>query len=208
MGVIAILTNSIDSLEHILIVCGTGNNGGDGIAIGRILSLSGKHVRIVLIGEENKATLETKRQIAIAKKYNVKIYNTFDNSEYNVIIDALFGIGVTREIEGIYKEAISYINKSKGFKVAVDIPSGISADTGKVMGSAVKADLTVAIAYKKLGHVLYPGAAYCNKIITSDIGVYGADKINTVVSYNKKDLIKLPKRVAYSNKEPMVRHLS
>lgn len=200
MGVIAILTNSIDSLEHILIVCGTGNNGGDGIAIGRILSLSGKHVRIVLIGEENKATLETKRQIAIAKKYNVKIYNTFDNSEYNVIIDALFGIGVTREIEGIYKEAISYINKSKGFKVAVDIPSGISADTGKVMGSAVKADLTVAIAYKKLGHVLYPGAAYCNKIITSDIGVYGADKINTVVSYNKKDLIKLPKRVAYSNK--------
>lgn len=200
LGVIKALNNSIPSPERILIVCGTGNNGGDGIAIGRMLTLEGKQVRIVLIGDENQATVETKRQIAIAKKYNVKIYSTFDNSEYNVIIDALFGIGVSREIEGSYKEVIHYINEAKGFKVAVDIPSGISADTGKVMGSAVKADLTVAIAYKKLGHVLYPGASYCNKIIVCDIGVYGADKINAVVSYTQKDLIRLPKRVAYSNK--------
>ncbi|KAB1439857.1 NAD(P)H-hydrate dehydratase [Candidatus Galacturonibacter soehngenii] len=200
LGVIKALNNSIPSPERILIVCGTGNNGGDGIAIGRMLTLEGKQVRIVLIGDENQATVETKRQIAIAKKYNVKIYSTFDNSEYNVIIDALFGIGVSREIEGSYKEAIHYINEAKGFKVAVDIPSGISADTGKVMGSAVKADLTVAIAYKKLGHVLYPGASYCNKIIVCDIGVYGADKINAIVSYTKKDLNRLPKRVAYSNK--------
>lgn len=200
LGVIKALNNSIPSPERILIVCGTGNNGGDGIAIGRMLTLEGKQVRIVLIGDENQATVETKRQIAIAKKYNVKIYSTFDNSEYNVIIDALFGIGVSREIEGSYKEAIHYINEAKGFKVAVDIPSGISADTGKVMGSAVKADLTVAIAYKKLGHVLYPGASYCNKIIVCDIGVYGADKINAIVSYTKKDMNRLPKRVAYSNK--------
>lgn len=200
LGVIKAVNNSIPSPERILIVCGTGNNGGDGIAIGRMLTLEGKQVRIVLIGDENQATVETKRQIAIAKKYNVKIYSTFDNSEYNVIIDALFGIGVSREIEGSYKEAIHYINEAKGFKVAVDIPSGISADTGKVMGSAVKADLTVAIAYKKLGHVLYPGASYCNKIIVCDIGVYGADKINAIVSYTKKDLNRLPKRVAYSNK--------
>lgn len=200
LGVIKALNNSIPSPERILIVCGTGNNGGDGIAIGRMLTLEGKQVRIVLIGDENQATVDTKRQIAIAKKYNVKIYSTFDNSEYNVIIDALFGIGVSREIEGSYKEAIHYINEAKGFKVAVDIPSGISADTGKVMGSAVKADLTVAIAYKKLGHVLYPGASYCNKIIVCDIGVYGADKINAIVSYTKKDLNRLPKRVAYSNK--------
>jgi len=200
MGVIEALNHSKASLDHILIVCGTGNNGGDGIAIGRMLSLSGKQVRIVLIGEEKKATKETKRQIEIAKKYNVKIYNTFDNSEYNVIIDALFGIGVSREIEGSYKDAICYMNEAKGFKVAVDIPSGISADTGKVMGSAFKADLTVAIAYKKLGHVLYPGASYCNKIIVCDIGVYGADQINAVVSFTKNDLIKLPERFAYSNK--------
>lgn len=200
IGVIKALNDSIASLDHIVIVCGTGNNGGDGIAIGRILSLTGKQVRIVLIGDENKATDETKRQIAIAQKYNVKIYSTFDNSEYNVIIDALFGIGLSREIEGSYKEAIRYINEAKGFKVSVDIPSGISADTGKVMGSAVRADLTVAIAYKKLGHVLYPGASFCNKIIVSDIGVYGADKINAVISYDKNDLAKLPKRVAYSNK--------
>lgn len=200
LGVIEEIQNSCDKMDKILVVCGSGNNGGDGIAIGRILSLQGKEVRIVFIGEENKATTETKRQIEIAKKYNIEIYNTFDKSEYNVLIDALFGIGLTREVEGSYKDAINLINQTKGFKVAVDIPSGISADTGKVMGVAVMADLTIAIAYKKIGHVLYPGALHCNKIIVSDIGIYGAEKINSAFSYRKEDLNKLPKRFAYSNK--------
>lgn len=200
LGVIKAIEDSGNPLDNILVVCGVGNNGGDGIAIGRIMSLQGKKVRIVLIGDETKATTETKRQIEIAQKYNLKIYNTFDETEYNVIIDALFGIGLTRNIEGVYKNAIDYINEAKGFKVAVDIPSGISADTGKVMGCAVQADLTVAIAYKKIGHLLYPGALYCNQVILSDIGIYGADKISSIISFNKKDLNKLPKRFAYSNK--------
>lgn len=200
LSVINEIQNNCDNMNRILVVCGCGNNGGDGIAIGRILSLQGKEVRIVFIGDENKATLETKRQIEIAKKYNIKIYNTFDKSEYNVIIDAVFGIGLTREVEGSYKNAIDSINQTKGFKVAIDIPSGISADTGAVMGVAVMADLTVAIAYKKIGHVLYPGALYCNKIVVNDIGIYGAETINSVFSYTKEDLNKLPKRFAYSNK--------
>jgi ADP-dependent NAD(P)H-hydrate dehydratase / NAD(P)H-hydrate epimerase len=200
LSVINAIQENCDNRNKILVVCGCGNNGGDGIAIGRILSLQGKEVRIVFIGDKNKASLETKRQIEIVEKYNIKIYNTFDKSEYNVIIDALFGIGLTREVEGIYKNAINSINQTKGFKVAIDIPSGISADTGSVMGDAVMADLTVAIAYKKIGHVLYPGASYCNKIVVNDIGIYGAETINAVFSYTKEDLNKLPKRFAYSNK--------
>lgn len=200
LGVIKAIEDNYGDPDRIMIVCGTGNNGGDGIAVGRILTLKGKQVRIVLIGEESKATSETKRQIEIADKYNIKIYNTFDNFEYNVVIDALFGIGLTREVTGIYKDAIDFMNEAKGLKVAIDIPSGISADNGKVMGVAFQAELTAAIAYKKIGHLLYPGASYCRKIVVSDIGIYGAETINCAISYERLNLNQRPKRYAYSNK--------
>jgi hydroxyethylthiazole kinase-like uncharacterized protein yjeF len=200
LGVVEAIHNTCKAAGKILVVCGTGNNGGDGIAVGRILHLQGKQVRIVLLGDVQKASTETKRQIEIAEKYNIKIYNTFDKTEYNVIVDSIFGNGLTRNVEGLYKKAIQFINQSRGFKISVDIPSGISADTGNVMGCAIKADLTVAIAYKKLGHVLYPGAEYCNQILVADIGVYGAKKMDSYFSYEKEDLKRLPQRSSYSNK--------
>lgn len=200
LSVVSAIDEECANAKNILIVSGIGNNGGDGIAIGRILHLQGRQVRIVVIGDRQHSSPETKKQIEIAEKYNIKIYNTFDKNEYNVIVDSVFGIGLTRSVEGQYKKAIHFINQAKGFKIAVDIPSGISADTGKIMGCAVKADLTVAIAYKKLGHVFYPGAQYCNRIKVADIGVYGADEICFNFSYNKKDLDKLPQRSNDSNK--------
>lgn len=200
LSVVSAIDEECANAKNILVVSGIGNNGGDGIAIGRILHLQGRQVRIVVIGDRQHSSPETKKQIEIAEKYNIKIYNTFDKNEYNVIVDSVFGIGLTRSVEGQYKKAIHFINQAKGFKIAVDIPSGISADTGKIMGCAVKADLTVAIAYKKLGHVFYPGAQYCNRIKVADIGVYGADEICFNFSYNKKDLDKLPQRLNDSNK--------
>ncbi|WP_099467996.1 NAD(P)H-hydrate dehydratase [Konateibacter massiliensis] len=200
LGVIAEMKKNCGDFESVLVVCGSGNNGGDGIAIGRILALQGKTVRIVFVGEEEKASVETKRQLQIARKYNFKIYNTFGNSEYNVIIDAVFGIGLTREITGVYRDAIENINKADGYKVAVDIPSGISADTGKAMGCAVKADLTVAIAFKKIGHVLYPGAGYCGETAVCDIGIYPPLNSDFAFSYDKTDSCRLPARTPYSNK--------
>lgn len=200
LSVVNEITQTCKTRDKILVVCGCGNNGGDGIAIGRMFHLQGSAVRIVLIGDSNKASSETKRQIEIAQKYGIKINNTFDEVEYNVIVDSIFGIGLTRTVEGIYQEAIQFINHSFGYKVAVDIPSGISSDTGKVMGCAVKADLTVTFAYKKLGHILYPGKEYCNQIVVKDIGVYGAKDICSTFSYNKDDLMKIPQRMDYSNK--------
>lgn len=200
LSVITAIKENVTVFDKILVVCGSGNNGGDGIAIARILHLQGKQVRIVFVGDIKKATTETKKQIEIAEKYNIKIYNTFDENEYNVIIDAIFGIGLTRNIQGAYKDAIQFINQSKGYKISVDIPSGISANSGKVMKDAVSADLTVAIAYKKLGHVFYPGTQFCNKTIVADIGIYGAEKSCLVFSYTREDLKQLPPRYAYSNK--------
>lgn len=200
LSVVVEINRISKTTDKILVVCGMGNNGGDGIAIGRILHLQGKDVRIVLIGDRKKASEETKRQLDIAQKYNIKINNTFEEVEYNVIVDSMFGIGLIRNVESVYEEAIQFMNRSSAYKVAVDIPSGISADSGKVMGCAVKADLTVAIAYKKLGHVLYPGTEYCNQIVVTDIGVYGTEENVNAFSYNEEDLDLLPHRMNYSNK--------
>ena len=89
-----------------------------------------------------------------------------------VIIDALFGIGLNKKIEGLFKNCVDKINNSKLKVIAVDIPSGIYGDNGKVMGEAVRADVTLALHAKKLGHKMYPGSKLSGKIKIIDIGIY------------------------------------
>ena len=89
----------------------------------------------------------------------------------DLIVDAMLGIGLARELQGKTAAAVRLINDSSAFVCAVDIPTGINADSGAVMGCAVKADLTVTFAYKKIGHVLYPGTEYSGETIVSDIGI-------------------------------------
>ena len=89
-----------------------------------------------------------------------------------VIVDALFGIGLNKKIQGIFKECIDKINNSKLKVIAVDIPSGVYGDNGKIMGEAVKADVTLALHAKKLGHKMYPGSKLSGKIKIIDIGIY------------------------------------
>ena len=89
----------------------------------------------------------------------------------DIVVDALFGTGLTREISGLYKEAVSIINGMRAYKVSVDIPSGVSGDTGAVMGGAVRADATVTFQYPKIGHFLYPGKEYAGELTVARIGV-------------------------------------
>lgn len=189
--------------ERILVVCGTGNNGGDGIATARILNEWGLDASVLLLGKEEKATDETKRQLMIAKNTGVIIKNETELGEYTIIVDAIFGIGLSRTIEGKYYEIIEKINQSEAFVCAVDIPSGIHTDTGKVMGIAVKAHVTVTFGFQKLGMVLYPGCEYANKVIVADIGfpkkAVEAVKPRCFV-FEKEDKKDLPKRQNDSNK--------
>lgn len=186
-----------------LIVCGSGNNGGDGLAIARLLTLKGYHANVWYIGNYEKASEDNKKQYQIAKNYGVSVRNILEEKEYSVIIDAIFGTGLKRDIEGAYKEAIDKLNLMKGFKAAVDIPSGISDTTGEVRGAAFMADLTISFAFEKLGTVLYPGANYAGKVITADIGITKSSlpASRKVYTYEKKDLKKLlPVRNANSHK--------
>lgn len=157
--------------KRVLVVAGCGNNGGDGIAIGRLLLLRGYEVEIWLIGNRERCSEETARQLEIIEKYGCPVQNKIENGEYDIIVDALFGIGLSRNVEGVYAQAIEEINRRNAYVCAVDIPSGIHTDTGAVMGMAVKADFTVTFAFEKLGHILYPGCLYAGEVVCRQIGI-------------------------------------
>lgn len=156
---------------RVLVAAGCGNNGGDGLAIGRLLKLRGFRVDFALLGDEEKRTAETTAQIDILRAYGAQIDSTIKESEYDIVIDAIFGVGLSRDAAGIHREAIERINRMEAYVCSVDIPSGIDADTGAVMGCAVRADLTVTYGFRKVGHLLYPGARYTGRLVCRDIGI-------------------------------------
>ncbi len=200
----AMLENQLD-LSRVLVLCGSGNNGGDGIAVARLLFQQGIKADIYFPGNREKATEETKRQIKIAEQYGLEINTTLQSETYTVIVDALFGIGLDREIEGRFREALQEmadLQKTGAEVVAVDMPSGIHSDTGEVMGIALKADMTVTFAGPKLGQIFYPGALYCGKLIVSDIGITeeSLGEKPLAFTYEETDLKKLPCRSPAGNK--------
>lgn len=189
--------------SKVLVVAGVGNNGGDGIAIGRILMQHGYQINIVLIGNREKCSEETARQLAIIEKYGCLVQDKMEDREYDIIVDALFGIGLAREVKGIYEEGIRMINEKQSFVCAIDIPSGIHADTGEIMNAAVKADITVTFGFEKLGHVLYPGCEYAGEVIVRDIGITEESfltKEPLVYTYNGNAKEFLPERNGGGNK--------
>ena len=188
----------------ILIVCGAGNNGGDGFALARLLYLKGYHTEYLFAMDETKMTPETKAQYESVKKYGVSQSAGWEDGSYAVIADALFGIGLARHIEGELAKLLEKLNRKDAFKIAVDISSGISADNGHVLGTAFCADLTVTFGFAKTGHLLYPGAQYTGELITADIGIdaYGFLGQTPPGRYLKREDARklLPKRTPYSNK--------
>jgi len=158
--------------DSILIACGVGNNGGDGLALARLLFLKGYSVYVLLVGDEYKATEQNEKQREILMSYGVSILREMPkNTSYSMIVDALFGVGLTRPIAGEYKTIIENLNNMPGIKVALDIPSGVSADNGHVLGIAFCADKTITFAFDKVGLHLWPGNEYTGEIIVKEIGI-------------------------------------
>ncbi len=157
--------------KKVLVVAGSGNNGGDGIAAGRMLAQAGYHVEFCLIGNREKCSKETETQLKIIEKYGHILQSKMEDKEYDIIVDALFGIGLSRKLEGDYAKTVRQINQCGAFVCSVDIASGIHADSGEVMGEGVKADLTVTFAFEKLGHIFYPGRWYSGEIARKDMGI-------------------------------------
>lgn len=190
--------------DSVLCICSYGNNGGDGIACARILLEKGYQVSVLMVGNGSKATEENQQQLETAKQCGVKLLTECRLEEYDILVDAIFGIGLSRVVEGTYADMIHKINKSGRKVIAADIPSGIDASTGKVWGVAVHADVTVTFGAEKLGHLLYPGRDYCGRTVVGEIGFpkKAVDDIATpYFTYEPKDYAeKMPKRPSYSNK--------
>lgn len=205
----------VSKSENILIIAGSGNNGGDAFATGRMLYVMEYNVSILFVGNIDKVTEQTKMQLDILNQYKIPVVTDIHNinfSSYSCIIDGIFGVGINRDITGDYKAVIEKINEhttcvpnktcTKVF--SIDIPSGINTDNGNVMGCAVKADYTVTFAFKKAGQYLYPGSDYCGEIILRDIGITShsfLDNTPDIYTYNSDDLKRmLPVRKNNSNK--------
>lgn len=191
-------------LGHPCIVCGSGNNGGDGFAIARLLLEKGCRATVCFVGNESHCTPETRQQIRMFTEIGGKVCNEYKADEYSIIIDAIFGVGLSREITGRYLEVIKQMNEADAVRLAVDLPSGISADTGEVLGKAVSADITVTFQTEKLGLVFYPGAEYAGKVFTADVGIHTeqfGEEPGTAYTYDDGDYrAMLPVRKPDSNK--------
>ncbi|MDL1956767.1 MAG: NAD(P)H-hydrate dehydratase [Candidatus Desulfofervidus auxilii] len=164
------------------VLCGKGNNGGDGLVIARYLYQEGYLVKVFLFGEKTKLKNEAALNLKIAERLGVPIKEILNESDWqsareyliacDLIIDAMLGTGLKTEIRGLIKEAVSFLNNTfQGLVVAVDIPTGLSSDTGYPLGDAVKADLTITFALPKIGQVIYPGADYVGILEIVDIGI-------------------------------------
>jgi len=154
-----------------LILAGMGNNGGDGLALARLLSEEGWETQIWCVGSQDKASAQWKEQNAILQNYPVTYCSTPQNREYTIMIDALFGVGLSREVTGEYRAAIETFQELKGFKLALDVPSGIDSDSGRVLGAAVRADATVTFGFRKRGTAFFPGCEYAGEVTVADIGI-------------------------------------
>lgn len=196
------------SPKTVTILVGPGNNGGDGVAVGRILKGKYDDIKIFQLFPHEKLSEDCKIQLEIAKKFGVTVIERFPSLEElkkgDLIVDALFGTGLKREIEGELKELISNLNSLNKRVIAVDIPSGVSSDNGQILGEAVRASVTVTFGLPKRGHFLYPGKDYVGELYIEDIGFPKelAESEDIKVSLITRELasVLLPKRHPYSHK--------
>jgi len=182
--------------QSIVVLCGTGNNGGDGLCIARWLIHKGYQVHAVVLGSKERCSKENLYQMAILealiqedKKSTFEIIETMTREEFSLeseihqrmqvllngatlIVDSILGIGCHRTLSPFLVAVVELVNQENKMVLAVDIPTGIDADNGKVMGIAIKAYMTVTFSLPKIGHFSYPGFEYCGTIIVGDIGIF------------------------------------
>ncbi|MCS6873433.1 MAG: NAD(P)H-hydrate dehydratase [Pyrinomonadaceae bacterium] len=177
--------------KKFLVVCGRGNNGGDGAAIARLLWMKGASVIAVLIGKVEQTKADARVNFEVLRSINglrssVKstAFEFFELSERDsiepflsesdVVIDAIFGTGLSRPVEGRFAEIIAMIlswkERRRGFLIAVDLPSGVNSDDYKIIGDCLRADLTVTFTAPKIANVLPPAANYCGEVVVANIG--------------------------------------
>ena len=175
-GITEALCAKFGKETRVAAVCGTGNNGGDGLAAARQLKAKGYDVSVFLAGKAAELTGDAAENAKFFAGKIVEITNSPAARVYLsrlrgcVVIDALFGTGLSREVTGLFAQIIYYMNSSGAYIISCDIPSGIDADTGAVLGTAVLANETVTFQFAKPGHFLFPGREHTGRLTVKEIG--------------------------------------
>ncbi len=163
------------------VIAGRGNNGGDGFVIARYLKQREISVSVYILGKTDTVRGDARANLKLLKPLGVPVIEIPDETAFRqrrpemddleLWVDAILGTGLKSEVKAFYRTIIDYINDRKGPVFAVDLPSGINADTGQICGVCVRADATATFAFPKIGHMVYPGAACCGELETIDIGI-------------------------------------
>jgi len=191
--------------KKIVVIAGAGNNGGDSYVVFRHLKNMGYNIDLILMRDREKIEGDALINLDILYNLNSHILDydsTLSLNGYNIIVDAIFGVGLTRNIEGVYEEVIEKINSSTATKISIDISSGIDASTGKIMGVAVKSDYTATYGYLKIGHIFRKDLSGKVKVFDISFPKEIIKKLNKVVHYLEEIDIKkrLPIRKFDSHK--------
>jgi NAD(P)H-hydrate epimerase len=167
--------------DKIVIVAGKGNNGGDGLVVARHLWNHGVIALVILLSAKDEVKGDAALNLRIAEKVGVPVQEVRSEADWNarkkrikeasVIVDAIFGTGLAKPAKGLYARVIEDINRADAFKLAVDIPSGLSSDSFEIIGPAVKADVTVTLAAPKIAHVLPPAENWVGELVVADISL-------------------------------------
>lgn len=194
------------------VVCGIGNNGADGVAIARLLAMEGIKACIYIpeFAERKKCSVTFAQELDIYEAHGFSIINhdTFlqfpdEEKEHNIVVDAMFGIGLSRMLSEEWQKLISEINELPCTKIAVDIASGVDANDGQVMGDAILCDATIAFGYAKVGNLLWPGNLYAGEVSIVPLGINSHswfDKKPHYFCVQKEDVGQIPQRPRHSHK--------
>jgi ADP-dependent NAD(P)H-hydrate dehydratase / NAD(P)H-hydrate epimerase len=166
--------------KRVVVVCGKGNNGGDGFVASRHLLCAGVKPEIFLVGRAADVRKQAGTNLGVLlalgqaiTELNAQTFTVFKKAvcDNALVIDALLGVGLKGNVTGLYKEVIDMVNASGAYVLSVDIPAGLHADTGEMAGVCVRADATLTFAARKKGMVMGNGPRYCGRIIVGDLGV-------------------------------------
>lgn len=165
--------------RRVLVISGPGNNGGDGLVAARHLADKGAEVTVALMADASRlqgnalANYESLRTFPVRIRPIRDLEDLLDAAagEWDAVVDALLGTGLSKPVKGLYAQAVDVMNRIQAMKVAVDIPTGVDSDHGRIMGQAFMADISVTFGMAKSGHFVYPGREYCGFVQTIDISI-------------------------------------
>lgn len=209
-----VMKNISENNKKFVIVCSCGNNGGDGFAVARHLLNRGNYVEIFSFGSEKNMSEDTLVNFNIIRNMGAKIIKVCKNEDLDILreslihceitIDAIFGTGLSREVEGIYSLAITIMNENSKYILSIDVPSGFECNSGKVMGNCIKSDKTITFELYKKGFLGYGAEAFTGEIVIESIGIPRSvvDKFHENEYIMDIDTIKklIVKRNKYSHK--------